>query len=117
MEASKPRREEDLALARRVQDGEREAFDSFYEQAFPKVYAFAMRRCVGIEEAEALTGEVLETAIATIASYRGDAPLLAWLLAISRKAALRKRCAQDRGRPCGFGIGSASIPRGDGRHC
>lgn len=117
MEAWKPCHADELALARRIGGGEREAFDSFYEQVFPIVYAFAVRESADISEAETLTGEVLATAIATIASYRGDAPLLAWVLAISRKAALRRRCAPDREKPVGSGTGSASIPRGDGRHC
>ena len=117
MEASKPRHDDDLSRVRRLQGGEREAFDSFYERAFPPVFAFAKRQRAANEEAEALTEVVLATAIATIGRYRGDEPLLAWVFAIARKVALRKRCAPNRGRSSDFGTGSVSIQRGGGRHC
>jgi RNA polymerase sigma-70 factor (ECF subfamily) len=117
MHAQDPRYGDALALVQRLRSGDRQAFDAFYEAGFDAVFAFAMRRRPEIREAEALTEETLATAIGAIDAYRGDAPLMAWLLAIARRAALWTRCASERGPSIGLGTGSGSFPRADGRHC
>lgn len=117
VQAPDPGHDDDLTLARRILGADREAFDAFYERAFQSVFAFATRRCREAREAELLTEEVLAAAVATIDRYAGGTPLLVWLCGVAHRVALRRRCAPDRGRSIGLGTGSASIPRGDGRHC
>ena len=117
MPAQDPRNEDDLALVRRIRTGDRAAFDTFYGRGFDAVFAFATRRRPVIREAEALTEETFAIAIAALDAYRGDAPLMAWLLAIARRAALRRLYASERGPSSAVGTGSGSIPRGDERHC
>ena len=76
---------DDAALARRMLDGDRSAFDDFFEGRYPGLYRFALARLGGEEE---LAQDVAQTAIVKamthLASYRGEASLTAWLYTICR---------------------------------
>ena len=81
------RHDDDLALARRVAQGDREAFVTCFERHFDAVFAFALRRTGGEAAAERLTEEILRAALGALDAYAGDAPLAAWVLAIAHSTA------------------------------
>jgi DNA-directed RNA polymerase specialized sigma24 family protein len=87
MEPRSDRNDDDLALARRAAEGDREAFVAFFERYFDVVFAFASRRRRGEVAAERLTEEILGAAVESLGDYTGDAPLAAWVLAIARSTA------------------------------
>ncbi len=74
----------DLELARRILDGDREAFDSFFEAHFPALYRFTLPRVNDSELARDLVQTAICKAIDNLRSYRGEASLSAWLFTICR---------------------------------
>jgi RNA polymerase sigma-70 factor (ECF subfamily) len=73
-------------LIRRMLAGEERAFNTFFENYFPRVYRFALPRLGGDVEA---TKEVAQTtmikAIRHLAGYRGDAAMFTWMCQICRR--------------------------------
>jgi RNA polymerase sigma-70 factor, ECF subfamily len=59
-------------------------FAEIYQASFPRVYAFVARRVKSREEAEDVTAEVFQQALAGLGGFewRGT-PLIAWLLGIA----------------------------------
>ncbi len=82
---------EDLALVERMLAGEESAFDAFAERCLPPLYRFASARLRGDRE---LTLDTVQTALAKaipkLGTYRGDAPLVAWLCACCRNEILMR---------------------------
>jgi RNA polymerase sigma-70 factor (ECF subfamily) len=74
---------DDLALVRRLRDGEGPAFDEFFADYFPRLCRFAAARIPGdvVEEAVQAT---LVRAVMKIGAYRGEASLFTWLCTICR---------------------------------
>jgi RNA polymerase sigma-70 factor (ECF subfamily) len=74
-------------------------FDDLYERHFDRVYAFVARRAGGRAEAEDLTSEVFQLALANLGRFewRG-VPFAAWLLQIARNAVADRwqRAARER---------------------
>jgi RNA polymerase sigma-70 factor (ECF subfamily) len=59
-------------------------FADLYEQNFSRVYAFIARRVTTREEAQDLTAEVFQQALASIKNFRWQgAPFIAWLYGIA----------------------------------
>lgn len=81
---SDPRREEQT-LVERMLAGDEAAMEELADEYFPGLYRFALARLGGDTE---LAREVVQTtvckALAKLGSYRGEAPLLAWLCACCR---------------------------------
>ena len=77
---------EDRRLVRRILDGDRQAFDEFYEGYLPKLYRFALRRVNGGEaDAEDVVQRTFMKALRGLSGYRGDAALFTWLCTICRR--------------------------------
>jgi RNA polymerase sigma-70 factor, ECF subfamily len=77
--------DQDLALARRLMGGERDAFDTFFGQNFSRLYRFVLCRVEGdADAAQDLCQQVLERAMRKMGSYRGEASLFTWLCQIAR---------------------------------
>lgn len=81
---SDPRLEE-KALVERMLAGDESAMEELADDYFPALYRFALARLGGDTE---LTREVVQTtvckALAKLETFRGEAPLLAWLCACCR---------------------------------
>src|SRR5213593_4114716 len=77
-------------------------FAELYEDNFERVYAFIARRVRDRDEAEDLTSEVFQQALANLARFewRG-VPFAAWLLRIAANAIIdrAKRAAKERDLP------------------
>jgi RNA polymerase sigma-70 factor, ECF subfamily len=66
-------------------------FAEIYEANFARVYAFVVRRVPGREEAEDLTAEVFQQALAGLDGFEWRAkPLVAWLLGIASHLIARR---------------------------
>jgi RNA polymerase sigma-70 factor (ECF subfamily) len=67
-------------------------FAEIYEANFTRVYAFVARRVREREEAEDLTAEVFQEALAGLGRFEWrDKPLVAWLLGIASHLLARRR--------------------------
>lgn len=80
-----PSARDDLALKRRLLAGDEEAFERFFAESFPRVFRYALA-ALGRdpEEAREVAQATLCKAIDRLESFRGDSPLLVWLLSICR---------------------------------
>jgi RNA polymerase sigma-70 factor (ECF subfamily) len=66
-------------------------FAEIYEANFARVYAFVSRRVLGREEAEDVTAEVFQQALAGLGGFEWRAkPLVAWLLGIASHLIARR---------------------------
>jgi len=75
----------DWDLARRLHEGEGQAFDEFFSEYFPRLYRFARIRLGGNEDAaEEVAQTTLITALAKLRTYRGEAALFTWLCSFCR---------------------------------
>lgn len=86
----------DRALARRMQRGDARAVAEFCATFLPRVYRFALHRVDEPADAEDVVQIVITNAARHIGSYRGEASLLAWLLAICRRELFRHGAAEQR---------------------
>ncbi len=75
---------QDRALAKKVLAGDRQAFESFFEDQFPGLYRFALSRLRDPDLARDIVQSALCKAIANLHSFRGEASLTAWLFTICR---------------------------------
>ena len=77
----------DLAVARRILDGDEAAFRVLFDRAFPRLYRFVLARLGGDHDA---TRDVVQqafcSAIERLDHYRGEAALYTWLFQICRNA-------------------------------
>lgn len=86
--------DEDRMLVRRMLDGEEPAFRSFFDNYFPRLFRFVLRRVNNDEEsARDVVQQALARAMRKIHLYRGEASLFTWLCQIARHecADLRER--------------------------
>lgn len=78
-------RREEKALIERMLAGDEAAMEELADEYFPPLYRFALARLGGDTE---LAREVVQTtvckALAKLETFRGEAPLLAWLCACCR---------------------------------
>ncbi|MEZ5499114.1 MAG: RNA polymerase sigma factor [Steroidobacteraceae bacterium] len=76
---------DDKALARRLANGERRAFEQFFADLFPRLYRFVLLRVEHDNEtAQDICQQVLERTVRRIDSYRGEASLFTWVCQIAR---------------------------------
>jgi RNA polymerase sigma-70 factor (ECF subfamily) len=80
-----PKDVSEAALVDRVRNGDAEAFEAIYERYFKRIYHFVHRRLNIRADAEEATQEVFISVFSSIDSYRGDAPLAAWIFGITRR--------------------------------
>lgn len=74
----------DLLLARRAAAGQAEAWDEILDRYAQRIYNLAYQFAGASEEAEDLTQEVFLRLHQNLRQYRGDVPLTAWALRLSR---------------------------------
>jgi RNA polymerase sigma-70 factor (ECF subfamily) len=81
--------DQDRQLARQLLDGDRAAFQQFFDNYFPRLYRFALRRMP--DDAEGARDIVQNTLIKgtrKLDGYRGEASLFTWLCQIARREML-----------------------------
>ena len=74
----------DVFLARRAAKGDPVAWDTLVERFGEPIYNLAYRFAGGSDEAEDLTQDIFLRLYNQLHQYRGDVPLLAWTLRLSR---------------------------------
>lgn len=75
----------DKVLVSRMLAGHEAAFDQFFDTYFPRLYRFAVTRLDNdADAAEEVVQATLCTAIAKLATYRGEAALFTWLCTFCR---------------------------------
>lgn len=74
----------DLFLARRAAAGQARAWDEIIERFGRKIYNLAFQFAGSREDAEDLTQEIFVRLYRSLAAYRGEAPLVAWTMRLSR---------------------------------
>lgn len=87
----------DKKLAKRLLDGDRVSFDVFFNSYFPRLYRFALVR-LGYDHdlADETAQAVLCQALSKLSTYRGEAPLFAWLCTFCRYEISKQRKARAR---------------------
>ncbi len=75
---------EDMQLVQRVLAKEREAFETFFESYFARLYRFCVARMSETDACEDVVQETLFKAMRNLDSYRGEAMLFTWLCRICR---------------------------------
>jgi RNA polymerase sigma-70 factor (ECF subfamily) len=87
----------DKVLVRRLLSGEEAAFRHFFDDHFPRLYRFALRRTDGDHDAaEEIVQKTLITAMRKLHTFRGEATLFTWLCAICRREVSAWRVALGR---------------------
>jgi RNA polymerase sigma-70 factor, ECF subfamily len=69
----------DYQLARRIADGDMQAFEEFYQRYHRRVYGLCLRMSRNTTEAEDLTQEVFMHVYRKIGSFRGESTMMTWL--------------------------------------
>jgi RNA polymerase sigma-70 factor, ECF subfamily len=91
---------EDLRLARKLLDGDGDAFKQFFDDYFPRLFRFVLRRADrDTEAARDVVQSTLLKGVQKLDSYRGEASLFTWFCQIARHEfsdQLTKSRAQDR---------------------
>ncbi len=75
----------DEALIKRTESGDQEAFEILYERYFPRVYRFVSRRLDNRSDVEETVQEVFINVFSSMASFRGEAPFVSWVLGLTRR--------------------------------
>lgn len=75
---------EDMQLVQRVLAKERDAFETFFEAYFARLYRFCVARMSETDACEDVVQETLFKAMRNLDSYRGEAMLFTWLCRICR---------------------------------
>jgi RNA polymerase sigma-70 factor (ECF subfamily) len=75
----------DRALARRVADGDSDAFEDFFREYFPRLFRFTLSRVdANADMAEEVVQQTMCRVVQKMDSYRGEALLFTWLCMICR---------------------------------
>ncbi len=75
----------DATLVERVRQGDERAFEALYNRYFPRVYRFVLRRLDNRSDAEETTQEVFINLMGALDSFRGEAPVGAFIFGITRR--------------------------------
>jgi RNA polymerase sigma-70 factor (ECF subfamily) len=78
---------DDAALVRRMRAGDEQAFDTFFDAYFDRLFRFALRQTRDAETAQDLAQSALITAVRRLETWRGEAALFTWLCTICRREA------------------------------
>jgi RNA polymerase sigma-70 factor (ECF subfamily) len=76
---------DDRELVERLRSGDEQAFDELYERYFKRIAYFVGRRIDNRADAEETVQEVFINVFASIGSYRGEAPFVAWIFGLTRR--------------------------------
>lgn len=78
--------EDDLKLARKLLSRDHAAFREFFEDYFPRLFRFTLRRVNGDEEAARdIVQAALVRGVHKLETYRAEASLFTWLCQITRR--------------------------------
>ena len=78
--------EEDIKLVGRLLSQEQAAFREFFDDYFPRLFRFALRRIDDDQEAARdIVQAALTRAVRRLETYRGEASLFTWLCQITRR--------------------------------
>lgn len=99
---------DDLALARRAAAADAGAWDEIVERQGAKIYNLAFRFASHSTEAEDLTQEIFLKLYSSLDRYRGDVPLVAWALRLSRNLCIDHYRAR-RARRAGDHVGDEAL--------
>jgi len=111
----------DEHLLARARKGDRGAMEALYRIFSGPVHNLALRLCGTIEEAEEILQETFLEVVRSLASFRGEAPLGAWIRRVAVSKVLnRRRRAEVRRIEVGLdnhteGAGEWSVRRGESR--
>lgn len=75
----------DGELVDRLRKGDEQAFELLYQRYFKRIYHFVEKRLRIRADAEETTQEVFINVFSSIDSYRGEAPVAAWIFGITRR--------------------------------
>jgi RNA polymerase sigma-70 factor (ECF subfamily) len=75
----------DEVLIERTGRGDQEAFEILYERYFARVYRFVSRRLNNRSDVEETVQEVFINVFSSMASFRGEAPFISWVLGLTRR--------------------------------
>ena len=89
----------DARLLRRIQRGERAAFEEWLDRDGPRVRALCQRMGASPHEADDLTQDIWIAAFQSIASFRGDARLSTWIYRLAMNRCLKWREQSGRAVP------------------
>src|SRR5210317_1628920 len=85
MNDSQPQMVQDRDLARRVAAGEKDAFDHFFHEYFPRLFRFTLTRVNNDPDlAEEIVQRTMCIVVRKMGTYRGEALLFTWLCQICR---------------------------------
>jgi len=76
---------DDKDLVERLRGGDEQAFDELYERYFKRISLFVGRRVDNRADAEETVQEVFINVFASIHTYRGEAPFVAWIFGLTRR--------------------------------
>ncbi len=82
---------DDARLRRRIERGERAAFEEWLDRDGPRVRALCLRMGADAHEADDLTQEIWVAAFGAIGSFRGDAALSTWVYRLAINHCLKWR--------------------------
>jgi RNA polymerase sigma-70 factor (ECF subfamily) len=74
----------DLRLARRAAAGDPDAWREIVDRFGPRIYSLALHFSRDTERAQDLTQDIFLRLFQSLGGFRGDVPLLAWTLRLSR---------------------------------
>ena len=93
----------DRRLVKRMLAGEEEAFRLFFDDHFPPLYRFALRRLGDADAAGEVAQEALCQALGKLETWRGEAALRSWLFTFCRHRLARHLAGRER-RPRPVGL-------------
>lgn len=88
--------DEDIELARRLRSGDHVCFSRFFDEYFPRLFRFVLRRTDrNIEVTRDVVQSALLKGLRNLDSYRGEASLFTWLCQIARHECVDQRLRQQ----------------------
>jgi RNA polymerase sigma-70 factor (ECF subfamily) len=82
---------DDRAVVDAILSGDRDAFRIIVEQTQGPVYRTCLRILGSVADAEDVAQESFVTVFRSLGTYRGDGPLVAWVVRIATRTAFRRR--------------------------
>ncbi|HEU4600392.1 MAG TPA: sigma-70 family RNA polymerase sigma factor [Steroidobacteraceae bacterium] len=88
----------DKTLVDQLLRGEQRAFDAFFNEYYPRLFRFALRRGLARDVAEDVAQATVCRALESLHTYRGEAALMSWLCTLCRRE-MSSRWSQEEMRP------------------
>jgi RNA polymerase sigma-70 factor (ECF subfamily) len=75
----------DRVLVEQLLRGDQRAFDVFFNEYYPRLFRFALRRCRDRVAAEDIAQATLCRSLESLRTYKGEAALMTWLCTLCRR--------------------------------